>query len=206
MKKKREEHGDSEVVLRFMRVLKALGPHADDFVLRYKEASHVNLREVMGRLHGLRHDDVDPLGLCSARGLVGILCITAVALASFGVIVAVACLGVGLGLRFQAGRQIYQFYLDRAHLTHAASHFELLEPCLRGKDGMAEDIVAGHIEFTAITLECGVFSLSGLSRIVDTASYLGFVSPCVQEHRERARRKIRLDQERFGIPRQTEFP
>lgn len=204
--KKREEHDDSEAVRRLLRVLGALGPHADEFVLRYKEASDVDLREAMGRSRSLRYGDIDPLGLRYTKGLAGILCFAAVALALFGATIALACLGIGLGLRFRANRQIREFYLDRSHLTHASIHFELLEPCLRDKDGTARDIVAEHVDSMAVMLECGVLFESSFMRLVDTASYLEFVSPHVEMHREKARRKIRDDQRRFGDPQAAERP
>jgi hypothetical protein len=206
MKKKREEHGDSEVVLRFMRVLKALGPHADELVRRYKESSCIDLSEALARSRGLRHKDVDPWGMCSPVGLLWVLCLVAISAALFGIVVAMCCLAVGVALRFQARHQMDQFYLDRRHLTQAARLFELLEPCLRDKRGVTKDVVADHVDFVALMDGCGAEPESSLARIVDAASYFEFVPSSLGFHRERARRKIRQDQDRFGIPRQAERP
>jgi hypothetical protein len=196
--KKREDRSDGEVVSRYLRVLGALGPHANDLVLRYKESTGVDLSEAVSRTRGLCCKDIDPLGLGSDRGFAYIMCVVGLSFGIGGIFVAICLLGLGIAIHVQADRQMDRFFLDRLHLTNASRHFEFMARQLEGKEGVAKDIIPARVHAVAICHVSGMETLQYFRSFVDMASFLGFVTPRYDDHLKKANDEIRAREEVYG--------
>lgn len=202
MSKKREDRSDGEVVARYLRVLGALGHHADDLVLSYKDSTGVDLGEAVSRTRGLCYKDIDRLGLGSDKGFVCIACVVGLSFAIGGALVATCLLGIGIALHVQADRQMDQFFLDRLHLTNASRHFECMARHLDGKEGAAREIIPARVHAVAICYMSGSETQQYFRSFVDMASFLGFVTPRYDDHLDKAADEIRTREAMYGPRRQ----